>query len=1313
MEKQFYKKMIEDAHYGYAYHKIILDDNGIPIDYEFIEVNKTFENLIGLKRKNILNKQITNIYPNLSNDKHNLIAFYGEIAINGKEKTFEYYSKALKKHYSVTVHSPEKYYFVTIYTDINEQKNKEEQLKETQTRHYTLFESAVDAIFLMKNDKFIDCNSKTLEMFGCKRDEIINHSPTEFSPNIQPNGNKSGKQAIEKINAAISGKPQLFEWQHNKLDGTLFCAEVSLKKIKLSGNIYIQAIVRNISKRKQAENKLIQKNEQLELVMEGANIGWWDWDIQSGKEIYNEILPELLEYKLNEIEPNINWWKDKIHPDDLKQDTIDLQEHFSGKTEFYRNKHRLKTKTGKWKWFLDHGKIIKRDKNGKPIRMIGILRDIDNQHKTEETLKESEEHFRALIENSNDVVSVIDYKGNSKYRSPAYEKLIGFKPDYITENVFEYIHPDDKERMILQFKEFLGKYDEVEKMSYRYLHKNGTWRYLEGTGKNMLNSSIINGIVLNYRDVTDHKKAELALKESEKNFRLLFENSPLGIFITNLDGVILEANKSLLKILNSPSLEATKQINILKFKPLIDNGFTDIFLKCVQTGEIIHDEKLYKSKWDKSSFVTFHLFPFIDKNGKVEKIYTVMENITERKEAEKELKESEAYNKTLFHSSNIPLIVMDSKTYKYTDCNNAAIKIYGFKNREEILGKTPLDVSTPIQYNGEQSSVLALEKINEAIKNDSTFFEWKHQKPNGEIWDGEVHLMKLKYKNKEILQFSLLDITERKKTEQKLKQQNEEYAALNEEFQVQNEELRNAIERAEKSEQQFTAVFEQAPLSIQIFNAEGLTLNVNKAWENLWQGSKEQVLNNYNILNDTYAESIGWLKYIRKAFKGEIVNLPDLEYDPTQTEHLGRKRILRCLAFPIKQNNVLNKVVLFHQDVTEIKKYELALIIAKEKAEESDHLKTEFINNMSHEIRTPMNGILGFSEFLSSPDLTEEKRKYYINIIQNSGAQLLRIIDDILEISKLGTKQVKLKHEKVCLNDLLLELFSIFDIKAKENKTPLFFKKGLSDEDSTIFTDKTKLNKVLSNLLENSLKFTNSGFIEFGYSIIETQSTTPQLEIYIKDTGIGINPQKQKMIFERFSQEEKGLTRNIGGLGLGLSIAKENTELLGGEITVISKKGKGAIFYVRIPYNPVNLNIKISKADSNKNIIVNNQDKYTFLIAEDEEVNYLYIETLIYNIFSNSEILHAKNGQEAIDICKANSNISLILMDIKMPIMNGYEATKQIKKFRPNLPIVAQTAYSTLEDKNKSISAGCEAFISKPIKKEILNEIIAKYLVAK
>lgn len=498
---------------------------------------------------------------------------------------------------------------------------------------------------------------------------------------------------------------------------------------------------------------------------------------------------------------------------------------------------------------------------------------------------------------------------------------------------------------------------------------------------------------------------------------------------------------------------------------------------------------------------------------------------------------------------------------------------------------------------------------------------------------------------------------------------------------------------------------EQSPASILITDADGKITYINPKFSELTGYSAEEVLGQNprflksgEMTSDYYKEI--WQTIISgKEWFGEFHN------KKKNGELYWEQASISPIFDPA---GTITHFLAIEEDITGRKQTEKELINAKEKAEESNRLKTEFLHNMSHEIRTPMNGIMGFSVLLEDPDISSEKQRQYIKFIVNSSTQLLRIIDDILEISQLETKQVKAFEEKVCLNDLLLALFSIFDMKAKEKKIPLYLNKSLSDKQSYICTDTVKLNKILGNLLENALKFTSAGFVEIGYQL---KGNT--IEIYVQDTGIGINPEKQGIIFERFSQEEKDLAKVYGGLGLGLSIAKENIELLGGSITLESEKGKGSTFYVTIPYAPADSNEQVASSEADIKIISAKNDLYTILIVEDEEMNYLYLEALLeLRDDLNIKLLHAKNGQEAIEICKYNEQINIVLMDIKMPVMNGYEATKQIKEYRPDLPIIAQTAYSTKEDKDLAKSAGCDDFISKPIKGETLNRIIDKYLTS-
>lgn len=636
--------------------------------------------------------------------------------------------------------------------------------------------------------------------------------------------------------------------------------------------------------------------------------------------------------------------------------------------------------------------------------------------------------------------------------------------------------------------------------------------------------------------------------------------------------------------------------------------------------------------------------------------------------AKKKIEESEAKFRGLFNKVADAIFIYNPDNFEILEANQATSEIYGY-SPNELIGMSCLKFSAEV--NKSKAVADKIQKEGKAVVNIR-----HHQKKDG----SDVFVCLSGYKtfvNGEEITFAVCqDITEKIKIEIAQKE--------------------NEIE-LRKQANFMEALFNHSLDCVAILDKDYNFIRVSTAYANAAQKEVSEFIgkNHFDIYPSDFKEEADAIKKSKTIYYKEARPFvyPDHPEWGITYWNVGFVPVL-------DRNNEIELFILTLKDVTEQTKIKQELISAKERAEESDRLKTEFINNMSHEIRTPMNGILGFSRLIGKPGKSKEKLDNYINIIQNSGNQLLRIIDEILEISQLGTKQVKVSENEICLNDFLLNLFSIFDLKAKENKIPLYIKKGLSDIESIIIVDEVKLNKILSNIIENAIKFTYTGYIEFGYTL-----KASLLELYVKDTGIGIKKDKQEIIFERFSQEEKGLSKNTGGLGLGLSIAKENVELLGGTITLQSEKGKGSTFFISIPYNPV----KLKNGNNNTDGI---KDKYTILIVEDEEVNYLYIQALIEDeIETECFTIHAKNGQEAVDICKANSKIDLVLMDLKMPDMNGIEATKIIKEFRPDLPIIAQTAYTTKIDREKALSVGCDDFISKPIKEETLKNIINMFLL--
>jgi PAS domain S-box-containing protein len=375
------------------------------------------------------------------------------------------------------------------------------------------------------------------------------------------------------------------------------------------------------------------------------------------------------------------------------------------------------------------------------------------------------------------------------------------------------------------------------------------------------------------------------------------------------------------------------------------------------------------------------------------------------------------------------------------------------------------------------------------------------------------------------------------------------------------------------------------------------------------------------------------------------------------------------------------------------------LLIAKEKAEESNRLKTAFLQNMSHEVRTPLNGIIGFSDLINDAELTAEDRKRFTDIIIERGWQLTSIINDILTISAIETGQEELFDEKFEINQFLNNHLEVFKKNINARGLQLKSNIRLGAEQFVVFGDRPKIGQILNNLFNNALKFTKEGTIELGCSL-----NNGMLEFYVKDTGIGIEKEKQSVIFERFAQADDNIRRDFGGTGLGLSICKGFVDLMGGQIWVTSEPDKGATFHFTIPFKP---------AATANNIGVKELEfslpgkKLTVLVAEDEISNYFVLEVILKKM--NFNVLRAINGEEAIEICK-NEAVDLVLMDIKMPVLDGYEAALLIRELRPDLYIIAQTAHAA-QSEIVQYKDAFDDYITKPFTKEKIKSCVEKFVL--
>jgi len=505
-----------------------------------------------------------------------------------------------------------------------------------------------------------------------------------------------------------------------------------------------------------------------------------------------------------------------------------------------------------------------------------------------------------------------------------------------------------------------------------------------------------------------------------------------------------------------------------------------------------------------------------------------------------------------------------------------------------------------------------------------------------------------------------------------------------------------------KSEEKYRAIVENTSEWIWEMDGTGVITYSNSVVEQILGYSSSELIgkNNISLINKLDRERVAKVFLKKTELKESWKNL-ELRWNHKE----GGYKYLESSAIPI-----LNREGIFqgfrgvNRDITERKEAENKLKIALIKAKESDKLKSLFLANMSHEIRTPMNSIIGFSEFLLESNLPENKRKDYAEIIITNSKQLLAIVNDILDISKIEAGVVQLNYQRVNLNKVLNDLYVFYKPIAMENNLMLTCKLGLENAKSVIDIDSTKLNQILTNLLSNAIKFTNEGEVEFGYKLMKKN-----LQFYVKDTGEGIDKKLKNKIFDRFFQGNLDLTTQSTGTGLGLAISKNFVELFNGKIWFTSSE-KGTTIYFTIPYTKNKTLTPIDSAAKKEQIeqeIIEKTKETTILVAEDEEYNMMYINVLFSS--TKFKIIEANNGKQAVELFKKHPKIDLVLMDIQMPIMNGNEAMKEIKKVKPSVPVIALSAFAMESDKEKALKKGFDFYISKPIDKKLLFNTIKEY----
>ena len=927
-------------------------------------------------------------------------------------------------------------------------------------------------------------------------------------------------------------------------------------------------------------------------------------------------------------------------------------------------------------------------------------------------LAEIENQLRLITNNAKDIIFRYSIPGDKfEFLNQATYNIFGYSPEdfYRNTNLLKDLVLEDWKSIYNNNWNDTIKNKKVRSFEYQIVSKSGDIIWIYQNSNTIVdvkgNPIAIEGIM---RDITNRKQAELSLKRknieylslneeyletneelrnsnkelinkieelkrSEDQYKVLIDQAADGIFIGDTEGNLINVNNSGCRLTGYTS-EELRKFNLtdlfVKNKKLKKSRLIDR----VNNGKAYKSEEIILRKDTGKIPIEINIKKLSDG-----RYHAIFRDVSERKQAEEKLRQNEIRFRSLFEnmSNNVAIfeVIGNGDRFIFKNFNSAAEKLENIK-REDIIGKEAAVVFPLInEY-----------KLNDTFKRVWNTGKAEHQPiivtdDSGGLLSWTENFIYRLPSNEIVVIYD--DITERKKAEIDLIKTKERYRIATEETMVAVWE-RNLE----------TGVGHTDPV---LFDILGYPSPYVTDSFSLWR----------EYINPQDLEQIQKLN--ADLEDGRIKEL-NFKFRATHKDGSIRWFLDKGVALRNEKGEAIRLIGTI-TDITQQQKIEEELILSREKAVEADNLKSTFLANMSHEIRTPMNGILGFSDLLKSEDSTVEERENYVDIIHQSGNQLMNIINDILDISKIEVGQIQLNEENTSINEILSELLTLFkpEVADKQN-IKLLIHKDLTDNESVIVTDGVRLRQILTNLINNAIKFTKEGSVEFGYLLIhdcenEYSKDGACLQFYVKDTGIGIPKNKREIIFDRFRQSDESHTRKFGGTGLGLAISKGFVELLGGDIWHESTENKGSTFYFTIPYK-IGDSKQVQKIEA-KYSSQYSWSNYSVLIVEDDDISFSYMNKILEK--TGISIIRATKGNDAIDICRKNKNINLILMDIQLPGINGYEATRKIREFLPNIPIIAQTAHALAEDKNKSMESGCNAFITKPIKRQVLLRTLEKY----
>ncbi len=1324
-------EIVSNANYG-----IIVYDT----ELRFQVWNPFMEKLSGISSQEILGKHPADFFPFLVENK--VINRLEDILKSGKGFHYEYpfknnniegwaddFSSAIKDAKNEITG------IISIITDITERKKTEEELLKTKSRAeesanrlLSIIENTQAGYFFIDNDGlFQDVNKAWLNLYKYDRlDEVIGK---HFAQVQQVEDIESAKQFVEGIR---NGNPEYMNGDFSRKckDGSIGFHSFSARPVYSNNEIIgIEGFLIDITEQKAIEielknqnNEYLKLNEEYVAIIKDLHAA--KKQVELNEEKYKSLFTSMEEgVYLHDVVYNnegnaINYRIIEANPSSEKHLKIKAEEAI-GKlaTELFQTSeapfldvYAEVAKTGKPfsieqyfepmdKWF--YISVFSPQKGQFATAFFDITKTKQSEKELIETKNRAEESeliFRKLFEDSSDAILLIDKSGVFVECNQAALNLLKLtREEFLFQppvNISPEYQPDGR-------KSEEAALDMINLAYQKGLHRFD-WTCVNAEGAEFIVEVSLMPIVIKgqtmlhttWRDITGRKYAVEKIRVAEENMKNTFNLSPSIISKANLiTGFFIEASSAVKRILGYTIEEFTSK-PIKEFIHPDDRQRTqDEIAAQIQGKEVTFFENRYLCKNGSYKWMAWH-GTLADKDGIVTAIGS---DIDERKLAEIDLQkakekaeENEERYRSLLNNLEAGVVVHAADTAIIMS-NQRASELLGL-SIEQMNGKVAIDPAWKFVYEDNSPiplkdyPVMQILNTKKAIKNHVFGV---YRKTNDLVWV-IVNGFPVTNNNNEISEIviSFIDITEHKQAEL---------------------ELKKAKEKAEESEKALKHshdllkyIIEHNRSAIAIHDKNFRYVYVSQRYLKDYKLEGQDIIgkHHYDVFPDLPQR---WRDVHIKALEGIVSSVEDDVYPKAD----GTIEWARWECRPWYENdNSIGGFIIYTEVITERKNMELALKAAKERAEESDRLKTAFLQNMSHEIRTPMNAIMGFSGLLVRNFNDKNKLQKFSTIIGQRCNDLLDIINDILDISKIESGQLDLNNEKCNLKELFAELSAFFaEYRYRIGKQHLNFSLHAFDDpnQNIIITDKVKLKQIFINLITNAFKFTEDGSIEGGCKFDKNN----QAVFYVSDTGIGIPVDKQQFIYERFTQVHLDSRMNIGGTGLGLSIVRGLVELLGGKIALESQPGKGSTFSFTISYENAS-NLAENKSPTKQT----NTDDFlnkTILIVEDDLYNAEYLKEILLQYDFN--IVHTEFGNQAFDI-SLKQHIDLILMDIRLPDVNGYEVTRKIRLSKPDIKIIAQTAYAAHDEKQKAMDAGCIDYISKPTNQDLLVALISKYLSA-